>query len=449
MASLSINQAIALAVQHHRARRLGAAKSIYSQILSYEPQHADALDLLGMLSAEEGDLAGGIRLVRQAIQIQPAAAAYHLHLGKLLMGISRPQEALAACVRATELDPTSADAFAGLGSILLSLGRLTEAVSSYQRAFASASAPDAFQVARWRNELGVGLAKSDRLDEAILELRTASQLDPVYAEPYANLSLVLQRQGRLVEALSACRRAIELRPDFANAYNNLAVISGRLGKREESIAASREAIRLNPAAPGLYTNLIQRLVEHGDVDGALEAAHQAIKLAPENPSLHQALGGVLRDIGQLDESLAAFDRAIELDPCDAKAHSGRIFARHFHPGSEQRAQAEDLRLWDKRHALPLRDRRPCGNDPDPDRRLRIGYISPDFTHHVLAFLMLPLFTCHDRRLIETHFYSDVCNPTELTGKFRAARIGGRTPSGFPTSRLPRQSATIGWTSSST
>src|ERR1700735_209025 len=111
MASLTIAQALELAVQQHRAGRLSEAKSLYRQILSYDPQQPDALHLLGVLTGEEGDRNTAEQLIHQAIQIRPKTAVYHQNLGKLLKEMSRPQEALEAYSHAAEFDPTSAEAF--------------------------------------------------------------------------------------------------------------------------------------------------------------------------------------------------------------------------------------------------------------------------------------------------------------------------------------------------
>jgi predicted O-linked N-acetylglucosamine transferase (SPINDLY family) len=416
---LTLPQALELAVQHHRAGRRAEAKSLYQQILSQHVQQPDALHLLGILCGEERDIPTAERLIRQAIQVRPTATNYYQSLGKLLKESRRPQEALPAYLKAVEFAPNSPEALAGLGGVLFALGRSAEAIGCFEKALTCETKLPAAVVAPWHNELGVALATSDRLDEALAELQAASQLLPNYAEPYANAALVLQRQGRLLEALAACRRAIELQTDHANTYNSMGVVLAKLGRHEESIRATRRAIQLNPTNPGFYSNLVQRLSTHGDVDEALATCRQAIGMAPRAGQLYQALGNVLKDVGSLDESLAAFGCAIELDPRDASAHSGRIFARHFHSGSDQRAQAEDLRLWDKRHGLPLRNPNPHTNDCDPERRLRIGYISPDFTNHVLAFSMLPVFSSHDHSKIETRFYSDVCDPRAVTERFRA------------------------------
>jgi predicted O-linked N-acetylglucosamine transferase (SPINDLY family) len=155
------------------------------------------------------------------------------------------------------------------------------------------------------------------------------------------------------------------------------------------------------------------------LDQAIEICTKAIALSPNLSFAYQALGAALRDVARLDESLAAFDRAVELDPRDSLALSGRIFTRQFHSGCDS-AMLQDQRLWDQRHAQTLKMQIAAhSNAPTIDRPLRVGYVSPDFTNHVLAFLMLPLFSNHDQTQFHLYFYSDVANPTPVTQRLKA------------------------------
>ena len=137
-------------------------------------------------------------------------------------------------------------------------------------------------------------------------------------------------------------------------------------------------------------------------------------------------------------------------PDAAHFHSNLILAMHYHPGYDQRAIREECRRWNDRHAEPLRPEHPATyQPPDPERRLRIGYVSPEFRDHVDGLLMAPLLSNHDHRHFEIFCYAQVAQPDALTERLRGHADVWRDTVGSPTSRWPTWCATTGSTSSST
>ena len=274
----TISEALAIAVQHHRAGRLQAAEQMYRQILQAEPNHADAIHLLGVIAHQMGRHAAAVEYIARAIKLKGNVADFHNNLGAALKGLVK-------------------------------------------------------------------------LDEAIACYRRALQLNPDYVEAHNNLGIALNDQGKLDEAVIACRRALELNADYAEAHNNLGV----------------------------------------------------------------ALTGQ----GNLDEAVACYRRALALKPDYAKAHSNLVYAQIFCPGYDARTLYEEHGQWNRRHAAPLAAFiPPHHNDRSPDRRVRIGYISPDFREHVVGRNLLPLFRAHDRQRFEICCYADVHCRDEITARFQ-------------------------------
>ena len=99
--------------------------------------------------------------------------------------------------------------------------------------------------------------------------------------------------------------------------------------------------------------------------------------------------------------------------------SNLAYTIHFHPGYDRRAIARELAAWRQRFADPLRASiRPHSNDSNPDRKLRIGYVSPDFCDQAECFFVIPLLEAHDRAAFEVHCYSSVRVPDAITDRFR-------------------------------
>ena len=212
----TIAEALLAAVQHHQAGRLQAAEQLCRQILAVDPQHVEALHLLGLTASRLGQKAEAIEYISRAIALKGTEAVFHSNLGAVFRGQRRLDEAVACCRRALELNPASSAAHYNLGSALQELGELDQAVGCFRRAVELK--PD---YAEAHNNLGTALLALGKLEEAVACFRRTLELQPNYAVAFYNLGAALQAQGKLDEAVSCFRHALERNPNLAEAHNNL------------------------------------------------------------------------------------------------------------------------------------------------------------------------------------------------------------------------------------
>lgn len=429
--AVNIPQAFQTAQQHHQAGRLTEAEALYRQILTAEPRHADTLHLLGVAAHQQGRGDVAVDLIRQVIAVAPDVPDYHYNLGIVLTALGRLDEAADACCRAIALRPGYAEAHNNLGNARRGQARLEEASAAYRRALAVA--PD---YAEAQHNLAVVLRDQGRLDEALAACQRALQLRPDFAEAHSLLGNILLDQRQPAAAIAAYRRALQLQPAAAEAHYHLGNALKAAGHFDEAMPAYRRAIQLQPDYTAAHHNLGNTLWEKGQLDEAMIAYHRAIQLQPDLPEARNNLGNALKDQGRLDEALAAYRRAIQLRPTYSDAHSNLIHLSHFHPAQDERTLAAEHRLWNRQFADPLKPSvLPHPNDRDPERRLRIGYVSPDFRDHVVGRNVLPLFEHHDRQHFEVLCYSGVLRPDALTGEFRQLADHWRTTVGVPDAAL--------------
>ena len=186
--------------------------------------------------------------------------------------------------------------------------------------------------------------------------------------------------------MASYRRALELKPDFAEAHNNLGGAFKEQGRLEEADACFR----------------------------------RALELKPDYVEAHSNLGSVFKDQGRLEEAIACYRRALELKPDFAEVHSNLVYAQMFCSGYDSRTLYEEHCRWNQQHAEPLaKFIQPHLNDRDPDRRLRVGYVSPDFRHHPVGRFLLPLLESHDRGRFEIFCYASVSVPDTMTDRCHA------------------------------
>ena len=115
-----------------------------------------------------------------------------------------------------------------------------------------------------------------------------------------------------------------------------------------------------------------------------------------------------------------YARAYQLNPEKAVYHSTLLGTLHYHPRYDARAIYEEHRLWNQRHAAPLaKFIEPHAQDPSPNRRLRIGYVSPDLYGHSVGRFLVPLLEAHDHESTHIICYSSVRTPDTITERCRA------------------------------
>jgi len=414
MARPSIQQTFDLALQHQRARQFLEAEPLYRQILAAEPKHFDALHNLGVLCFQTKRYEPAIDLIRRAVALRPDSPEAQCNLGNSLRENRQLDESITSYLRAISLRPNYAEAYGNLGSALNLKGQFDEAVAACRQSILLRPG-----YAEAHYTLGSSLAAKGRIEDAIAAYRQAIALRSNLPEAYNNLGNTLKDKGEFDEAIAAYRQAIALRPGFAEAYCNLGNVLRDKQQVDDAIAAYRRAIALHPNLSEAYNNLGNALKDTGEFDEAVAVYRQAIALRPTFAEAYCNLGTVLRDKQQPDDAIAAFRQALALDPDYAEADSNLVYALHFHPAYDPQTIAGELRRWNRQHAEPLRAFiQEHSNDRDPDRRLRIGYVSPDFSDHVIGRNLLPLFRHHDRREFDITCYAQVLCPDPTTRQFQ-------------------------------
>jgi len=437
------DQLLETATERHRAGNLAEARRLYRQVLAEIPTHAVALFRSGLLELQDGHPQAALGLIEQAAAAAPDEPRHHFGLGQALQALCRHEDAAAAYRRVLRADPRSADAHFALGNALQSLGDYDRAIDAYQAAVQLQ--PD-FSDAL--NNWGTALQEMGRIDEAVERLRAAVDLQPQVASYAVNLGIALCRQrnfaaaeavlrrtqgqdannpeaafnlgnalhgqGRQREAADQFRHALALRPGYADALNNLANIHKELGEFALAEAAYESAIRLQPEYIVALNNLGVLLRTLGRFEEAEAMLRRGLRLNPQHCALLDNLGSVLKDAGELDAAIECFRKALEADPSNAATHSNLAYALSFQSPDARAILAECLR-WNERFAAGLHPgARSYPNDRAPDRRLRIGYVSPDFRDHCQSLFTIPLLSHHDHAAFEIFCYSSVERPDDYT-----------------------------------
>ncbi|HUE65585.1 MAG TPA: sulfotransferase [Rhizomicrobium sp.] len=319
-----------LGMQLFKQGQLARAASHFRRALATDAGNYEALNLLGVISAQLGRQDEAIGLLQRAVAAYPLAPEAHNNLGMALNLAKRHDEAVPVLEKAVSLSPSDAVARNNLGVAHQALGHRELAVACFQRA--CQLRPDYVEAL---SNFGAALHMLKRDESAVAVLSRALQVNPRFAQAHSNLAAALLSLDRIDDAVAACERAISLDRGNAEAQAQAGTTFLALGKFEEARRRLGEAVRLAPSNPSFYGKLVScYTVEPADPHlKAMEQLHARIDELPgDGPTeLHFALAKAYTDTG---EHQRAFDqltkgndlkrRSLQYDEATTLCWLGRI-----------------------------------------------------------------------------------------------------------------------------
>jgi protein O-GlcNAc transferase len=341
---------------------LAKAQEIYEEVLTAQPDNADALHLLGIVVSQASDAQRGADLIIQAIKIQPGNADFH----------------------------------SNLGLVLAALGQFDAAITNYE--IAIEAKPDFVEA---HNNRGLALSELGKMDEAVASYETAISLNPNFANAYSNFGIVLAARGKSEAAIASYDKAIALNPSLFEAHSNRGIALAALGQLDGAVASYDKALETNPAYADAYYNRGNALKQLKRFDAAVASYKKALEINPGYPFLDGMLLHTMMEIcdwegfdARLEALKARVERNEKATPsldlhglCDLPSlHrlATEIWMKSKHP--------PNLSLG----AIPKRLK---------GDKIRVGYYSADFRVHAVSQLVVELFESHDRNNFELIAFS--------------------------------------------
>ncbi len=483
MAVMTVDEALGLAREHIQAGRMREGAEVCQAILEGAPEEAEAHRLLGLLACTAGKLAVAESHVRNALACQDDFPEAYLVLCMIFAAQNRFAEAEESARRALELRAGFAEAENNLGGALQGLGRFDEAVAAFRRAlalrgnFSQAAynlgfvlqtqehwdeAAEAYEralelrpgLAEAENNLGYVRHKQGRMKEAVEAYRRALEIQPRNPRAAYNLGISLQALGCVDEAIEAYRQALEFQPDLHEAANNLGSALYDRGHLDEAVKAYHHALTVRPAFAEAENNLGNALKAQGKLNEAIAAFRRALDLKPEYPEAASNLGLAFHATGRLEEATeayrralavreefaeaennlgnallaqgdhegarSAYNRALALRPSYVAAHSNLLMCEQYQPGATLAGLARAHAEWDERHATGHRQYwKPWDLERDPERPIRLGFVSPDLRRHPVGFFLVRVFENLDPRQFEVVCYYSRTERDDYTRRLAA------------------------------
>jgi protein O-GlcNAc transferase len=271
------------------------------------------------------------------------------------------------------------------------LGHRAAAIASLERAVRTDPGNVLFAA-----NLGAAYFEEGRWADAEATCRAAIDLNPQRAESWYGLGNALAGQSRWREAAEAYERGLGLNPDLPNG-DAVAAQAWRLAGVPER-AAMRYMRSITGVQgrddPELLTATAQTLAQLGQMDEPLRLYERVAQLLPGSAPALNNLGISYQAYARYDDAVACYRQALAIDPLLQSCWTNLIVCLNYSPTygpADVKAAAE---AFDLHCARPLTTGEPHRNDREPERPLRVGYVSPDLRRHAVAYFLLPLLQNH-------------------------------------------------------
>jgi protein O-GlcNAc transferase len=376
------------AALHDMARRAmargepKAALPLLQQALESQPLAAELWCSLGAARRHSGDMAGAQAAYEKALLYKPDFPEVLSNLGEWHIASGQPQAALEWLERALQCAPGFVQARINKTAALFELGRFAQA-----RTLAEQIAAD----------------------------------HPHSAEACLNLGNVLVHTGKTKQGIKLYQQALALQPDYAEAHFNLSSLLGSKEDQAKAIGYLQRRLRESGESLQNLSMLASAYQAAGRIEESEALCRRVLVRQPEHLSALITLGSCLSAAGDSSGAVQLYQQVLELDPTQSSMGSNLLFESN-NIGTMGRTQVFEMhRAWAQRFEAPLLKLPDFAHvQAEPQRPLRVGYVSGDFIRHPVGFLLRDILQHHDKRAFSIHCYSMVIRTEDVLPELRAA-----------------------------
>ncbi|MGJ8527849.1 tetratricopeptide repeat protein [Maritalea sp.] len=478
-----VTQLLQSGIQLHQTGDLQGAEGQYRKILELQPNHPEANHLLGTLAHQlgrneqalpfllkavnanptspnfhnvvglaykgVGDFDAAIKSHKAAIEIDPNFAVAYNSLSILHKEVKDYDAAVSAARRALEIDPKMAEAHNNLGNIYEAAGRHEDAVVAYEKGL---TVQPNFLMLHYN--LARALQRACKFDQAITIYEKVIEAKPDFAEAYSNYGQALRDAGRAGDSIAFFQKAAELNPNSAVAYYNLGLSFAAVGQSDDAMACYEGAFTIKPDFAYAYNDHGVALLAKGQAGSAIPSLLKAVEIAPNSALMHSNLGnaymrfgelelarasylnaidlkndlyqaynslGILhQEFGEFDDAQNMYEKALDINPNYTDAISNMLFTANYDPAKSGEEIFRKYRWFNETFCEPLLESHvPHKNVPDPEKRIRVGYVAPTFYRHAVGYHLMPLFDNATHENFEVFAYAGIAKTDEYTERYKA------------------------------
>ncbi|MDB5808385.1 MAG: domain/SEC-C motif domain protein [Betaproteobacteria bacterium] len=271
---------------------------------------------------------------------------------------------------------------------------------------------------RWLEET-LRLRQQGANNAVVTRCKAALARAPHQSQVINLLAAALLAQGKTQEGIGQLRRAIELAPG-ANAHAQLGSVLAATGDFDAAVASYRAAVDADPKFVEGWNTLGSLHKVLANYDEAESCCETGLRLQPGNAQLKHTLATVLFEQARLDAAITTIRESLATEPANPVAHSALLRMLCYSDRHDPAQVFHEHQAWAARHAQALEAAAlPHDNNPDPARRLRVGFVSPYLQKHAVTFFLESVIEHHDRSQLDIFLYADVARPDDYSARLQS------------------------------
>ena len=267
------------------------------------------------------------------------------------------------------------------------------------------------------------------IDELIKEKQFVTVLKFIQTKGVKDANVSSQQAGALIRGLSSMgklKEGMEFAESFLETYADdseilflLGNMALKVGDVDKAIPPLERANILTPNQPVILANLsvgYNSIDKHGD---AVRCLQQAARVNPRYSFAYQKMGSIQCKAGQVKEGMRSFQRAMMLSPKPNAIYARMLFWKNYLAESKPDTIYAESKVWGQQFTHNFE--KGIGvylNSMGHQKKLKVGFVSPDYCAHPVSFFVEPLFKNLDRDKFEVYAYSDVPKPDKVTEQIK-------------------------------
>jgi len=398
----------------HQSGQFELAEKGYVSFLKQNPNHADTLHLLGCLKKQKKEYPQAIQLIEKAISISPKIAQYYYNLGLACFHVSRIQQAIDVWKKTIDLDPDCIDAYANIGFAYIHSGHLEKAQKILMTGYEKAPENQLILLnlaTVWQNK--------NAFDHARHYYEKLLAINPDHLQALKQFGQLLYKTGYMVGAIKYLLHLVRLIPHCVDAWYRLGCAYQDNFQDDDAVKCFQTVLSLDPKNLQAYYNLGKIETAKGQQTSAENFFRKALDMQPDFAEILISMGLLFLDVADLDNSQYFIQKALKhTNNLYSRIGSIYLYSLNFLPQISSDEKFSLHQKWGKNMVKQCNYQFVHFNKHDNQSPMKIGYVSPDFRTHSVAYFILPVLQHHDVNEFQIYLYANVNRPDQMTEKIR-------------------------------